>query len=206
MQASTKKEVSCKALDTIFGYAKQKNIELDSLILDVPYDLSYLLNKRERIEWSVWCKIISNSRKYFELSEYEEMGRSFVSRGTYWEGILWGFFLFTSNKFSRLLYNQIFKIGASMFSCIKHHTDFVNPNRFIATAFLDEGYEVPVEWALMCKGVWEQLGSKIGQKGFKVDTTVIEQKIIFDVSCGLITMNTVILPSHTISNSIHKLC
>src|SRR3972149_6132802 len=126
MQTNPKKEVSCKAFDTIFSYAKQKNIELESLVVDIPYDLVYLLNKRERVEWWVWCKVISNSRKFFSLPEYEEMGRSFVSRGSYWEGILWSFFLFTSNKFSRLLYNQIFKIGASMFSCIKHHTDFIN--------------------------------------------------------------------------------
>ena len=182
MQAVTKKEVSCKALDTIFSYAKQKNIDLNSLIVDVPYDLSYLLNKRERVEWWVWCKVISNSRKYFQPSEYEEMGRSFVARGSYWEGILWALFLFTSNKFSRLLYNQIFKIGTSMFSCMKHQTDFKESNRFISTAFLEEGYELPVEWASMCKGVWEQLGTKIGQKGFKVDTTVTKQKVIFDVS------------------------
>jgi hypothetical protein len=105
VQSITKKEVSCKALDTIFSYAKQKNIDLNSLIVDVPYELPYLLNKRERIEWWVWCKIISNSRKYFELDEYEEMGRSFVTRGSYWEGVLWAFFLFTSSKISRLLYN-----------------------------------------------------------------------------------------------------
>jgi signal transduction histidine kinase/DNA-binding response OmpR family regulator len=69
-----------------------------------------------------------------------------------------------------------------MFSCIKHHTDFILPNRFIATAYLEDDSELPEEWALMAKGVWEQLGAKIGQKGFKVNTTISKKKIIFDVS------------------------
>jgi len=72
MQTSIKKEVSCKALEPIFHYARLNNIDLYTLIHDVPYDLPYLLNKRERIEWWVWSKIVSNSRKYFSQSEYEK--------------------------------------------------------------------------------------------------------------------------------------
>ncbi len=60
-----KKEVSCKALIPVFNATKEKNIDINRLLYGVHYDLPYLLNKHERIEWSVWCKIISNSRPYF---------------------------------------------------------------------------------------------------------------------------------------------
>ena len=141
MQASAKKEVSCKALEPIFHYARLNNIDLYTLIHDVPYDLPYLLNKRERIEWWVWSKIVSNSRKYFSQSEYEEMGSLFVKRGSYIEGLLWAFFLFTSSKFSRKLHKAIFQIGASMFTCLNQQTEFIYTNKIRITAFVSAGYE-----------------------------------------------------------------
>ena len=65
-----KKEVSCKTLIPFFNAAKEKNIDLAKILEGIPYDLNYLLNKHERIEWRVYCKIISNSRKYFTPKEY----------------------------------------------------------------------------------------------------------------------------------------
>jgi len=182
MQTNIKREVSCKALNTVFSYARQNNVDLNLLIEGVPYDFQYLTNFNERIEWWVWCKIISNSRKYFSLQQFEEMGRSFVKRGTYWEGLLWALFLFTSNRFSRILYPQIFKIGNTMFSCVRHHTEFLDVNKFRTTAFLDEGYEFCPEWSFICKGVWDQLAAQIGQKTFKVEMTVTPEKTVFDAS------------------------
>ncbi|RPI71073.1 MAG: hypothetical protein EHM47_10985, partial [Ignavibacteriales bacterium] len=179
---ANKKEVSCKALELLFHAVNQKQLDAKILLAGIPYDIGYLKNKHERVEWFIWCRMTSNLRPYFSSIEFEEMGRSFVSRGSYWEGILWAFFLFTSNRFSRLLYNQIFKIGAAMFACIKHNTDFLAPNKFVATAYLDEGYEFSPEWSLICKGVWEELGKKIGQKGFRVEVSLIQGKTVFEVS------------------------
>jgi len=94
MQTSDKKEVSCKALDPIFYYAKQNNVDLNNLITGVPYQLVYLLNKRERIEWTIWCKIISNARNFFSLSEFEKMGREFVKSRSFLMGLLPAYLLF----------------------------------------------------------------------------------------------------------------
>jgi len=149
MQASAKKEVSCKALEPIFHYARLNNIDLYTLIHDIPYDLPYLLNKRERIEWWVWTKIVSNSRKYFSQSEYEEMGSLFVRRGSYIEGLLWAFFLFTSTKFAKIFYKQIFHLADAMFGCIKQNTEFISENSIRVTAYWEEGYEHCPEWSFI---------------------------------------------------------
>src|SRR5512139_1659230 len=98
MQTSNKKEVSCKALDPLFYYAQQNSVDLNNLITGIPYQLAYLLNKRERIEWSVWCKIISNARAYFSQSEFEKMGSEFVKSRSFLVGLLPAYFLFSSTK------------------------------------------------------------------------------------------------------------
>jgi hypothetical protein len=182
MQAVTKKEVSCKALELFFHALETKNLNEAILLEGLPYEINYLKNKRERVEWWVYCKMVSNLKPYCSPLDFEEMGSSFVKRGSYFEGLLWAFFLFTSSKFSRFLVKSIFQIGASMFSCMKQQTEFPDTNKVRITAYVEEGYEFCPEFFFMCKGVWEELGSKIGQKKFKVILNIKEKKGVFDIS------------------------
>ncbi len=182
MQALTKKEVSCKALELFFHAAKVKNLNESVLLLGIPYELAYLKNRRERVEWWVYCKMVFNLKPYCSDADFEEMGSSFVKRGSYFEGLLWAFFLFTSSKFSRFLVKSIFQIGASMFSCMKQQTEFFAKNKIRITAFVEEDYEYCPEFFFMCKGVWEELGSKIGQKNFRVVLNIKDEKGVFDIS------------------------
>jgi len=182
MQPSNKKEVSCKALASVFLAAKIKNIDTNALLEGVPYKLEYLLNKRERIEWWVWCKFISNSRVFFSPSEFEDMGAGFVKSGIYVEGILIAFFLFSTNKIARILKKIIFRLGDSLFSCIKENIEYVDKNKIRVTLYLEEGYEFCPEFFLISKGTWEQLALQIGHKGTNVNLTLVPPNAVFDVS------------------------
>lgn len=182
MPAPTKKEVSCKALEVIFHAAYSKNIEEKILLDGIPYSIEYLKNKRERIEWWVWCKMIDNIKPFYTNDDFEEMGRSFVKRGSYFEGLVWALFLFTSTKFSKIFYKQIFHLADQMFSCIKQTIEFISSNRIKVTAHWEKGYAYCPEWSFICKGVWEQLGAQIRQRGFKIDMSLNPQRTIFDVS------------------------
>ncbi|OGU63692.1 MAG: hypothetical protein A2W30_05605 [Ignavibacteria bacterium RBG_16_36_9] len=163
MQPSNKKEVSCKALASVFLAAEIKNIDKNALLEGVPYKLEYLLNNRQRVEWWVWCKFISNSRVFFSPSEFEDMGARFIKSGTYIEGTLLAFFLFSTNKFARFLNKQVFKLAESICSCIKQHTEYIDKNNIIVTLYLEEGYEFCPEFFLISKGTWEQLALQIGE-------------------------------------------
>ncbi len=177
-----KKEVSCKTLGTIFNAANEKNIEINKIIDGVPYSLSYLLNKRERIEWNVWCRIISNSRPYFTPLEFERMGENVVKSGSYVEGLLFALILFSSGKLGRILKNKLFKAAYSMFTCISQKTYFIDKNRVSVNAYLDPQYEQCPEFFYISKGVWSRLGNQIGQKNFKVELTITSNGGNFDVS------------------------
>ena len=182
MQPSNKKEVSCKALEPIFHYAKLNNVDLNLLIKGVKYELSYLLKQNERVEWSVYCIIISNSRKYFTPVDFEMMGVSFIQRQSYFEGILSAFFLFTSNKIIEKIYKKIFQFGNSMFLCLSGNIERLGPNKIRATIYLDEGHDFCPELFFITKGVWEQLGKGVGQRGIKIDLNISFEKTIMNIT------------------------
>ena len=182
MQAITKKEVSCKMLDPIFYYAQQNNVDLNNLITGTPYELVYLLNKRERIEWSVWCKIISNAKVYFSPSEFVEMGSQFVNSRSYKVGLLPVFFLFSSSKLSRFLAREIFKLIFTMFNCVRQQIEFVSLNKVKIIVTINEGYEFCPEFFYISKGYWGGLGAKIGHKHFNFDMHIIGSKGVYEAT------------------------
>lgn len=182
MQTSTKKEVSKRGMQGVLDTLIEKKFDMNILLEGIPYDLEYLKNRHERIEWWVYCKIIANLRRYFTQVEFEKMNSSLIARGKYFEAVLFGFFLFGSNRLARTFSKQIWKLGESQFSNIKQKTEFLDKNKIRIYAILKEGYEFPVEFAYFTKGTWDGLATLIGRKKFKVDFTFTKQLVTFDVS------------------------
>jgi signal transduction histidine kinase/DNA-binding NarL/FixJ family response regulator len=182
MRGKTKKEVSCRILTAFFFLLKKKGIELEKILDSIPYSKSYLLKRSERIEWSVFCKIISNMRNYFSPQDFEEAGVLHVKQGFYPEGVIAGFIFFSSNKISRILNKQIMRIGKHMVSCINSRTEYPEKNKIRVVAFLDQGYEFLPEMFIEIKGTWNELGRLVGHKNFKIDLTWVPQGAAFNIS------------------------
>ena len=78
------KEVSCSALTISFKSFEENNIPLELLCEGVPYDLDYLKNKKENIEWDVVCKILLNIRKIWnDDNHFVNLGMQMVQRRAY---------------------------------------------------------------------------------------------------------------------------
>ena len=182
MKDTIKKEVSCKHLSLILIDAKNHEIDVNKLVEGIPYEISYLLNKHERVEWKYWCKVLSNLRVYYTPLEYERIGREYVKGGHYIEGVLTAFIFFSSNKLARILAKQFFRIGDSDFTCIKHHVDYLAENKIRTKLYTQDEFEFCPEFFHLTKGAWDQFGHIIGHKEFKIEVTWIHQGVIFDVS------------------------
>ena len=182
MNSSDKKEVSCKALDSLFNALKINNLDESILLQGIPYDLPYLKNKNERIEWSAWCKIISNLRPFFSYSDFERMGSYVITSGNYFIGVFIAYFLFSTSNFSKVMNKQLFKLVGSTFSCINQKTQYLDSNRIKVTGSLDDGYEFCPEFWHISKGTWQQSALAIGRKSVVVDLTFLNNKAVFDVS------------------------
>ena len=60
------------------------------------------------------------------------------TEGFYPEGIIAGFIFFSSNKFSKILTKQIFRIGQHMFECVKTMTEYPEKNNIMVNIYLHE--------------------------------------------------------------------
>ena len=180
------KEVSCKPLSSMFDYAKNKGIDLNKILEGVPYDLSYLLNKHERIEWWSWCKIISNLKPYFNLADFEQMGREMQKEMLYIEGYIFAFLFFSSSKIAKIVREPLFKaenaILDPMFSCFNKDWKIVGKNKYTMSIYLKPGYEHCPEWFYMSKGLWEQIGEQVRIKGLKIDLSILPNGGVYYVS------------------------
>ena len=180
------KEVSCKALISIFNYIKKKEIDINILLEGIPYDLSYLLNKHERIEWWVFCKIIRNLKPYFTYSDYEQLGKNYVKKEHYFEGYIFAFMFFSTGKIAKIAKGLILKAGNAilkpMYSCFTPDWEIVGKNKFRISIYLNPGYEHCPEWFYMSKGLWEELGNHVGLKGLKIDLSIIPNGGIYVTS------------------------
>jgi signal transduction histidine kinase/DNA-binding response OmpR family regulator len=174
---NNKKEVSCKPLSSMFDYARNKGVDLTKILEGIPYDLAYLLNRHERIEWWVWCKIISNLRPYFNYSDFELMGKDFTKKEHYIEGYIFAFMFFSSGKIAKITKGVIIKAGKSIlrpvFSCLNPEWEVIGENKFCLSIYLKPGYEHCPEWYYMTKGVWEELGNRAGLKGLKIELSIV---------------------------------
>ncbi len=180
------KEVSCKPLPTIIDAARNKNIELSKILDGIPYELSYLYNKHERIEWMILCKLISNIKAFFTINEFIELGKNFVKKESYIEGFIFFSILFSSNKLTTVLKKQLSKEGLAIirpiYSCVSNQVDFIDKNKTRLHIDLFPGYSHCPEMFYMSIGVLEMLGSRTAKKGFKVDFTLTTTGGIYDVS------------------------
>jgi signal transduction histidine kinase/DNA-binding response OmpR family regulator len=180
------KEVSCKPLSSIFVFAKNRGVDLTKILEGVPYNLPFLLNKHERIEWWVWCKIISNLKSYFNISDFEQMGRAVQNKMSYIEGYIFAFMFFSSSKIAKIARRPLFKaenaILDPMFSCFDKDYEFITKNKIRLSIYLKPGYQQCPEWFYMSKGLWDQIGERVGVKGLKIDLSIVRNGGVYITS------------------------
>ena len=186
MPNNNKKEVSCKALLPLLKAARNKSINTSKILDGVPYEIPFLFDKQQRIEWWVVCKIVSNLKPYFTLSEYEQMGRDFVKDESYIEGVMFWLMIYSSGKLSNILRNKLMKAGSlivkPLFPCINQQTDYIAKNKVRLIFTLNPGYEHCPELFYISTGVLQGLGSKTSKSGFKVDLKIMSNGAIYYVS------------------------
>lgn len=177
-----KKEVCNKVLIAIAKAAKERGIAFRALLDEIPYDESYLLNQRERVEWWVFCKILTNMNKYFSPLDHQQVGEDFVMRGNFIEGIV-GFFLLTTPKISRIFGGLILKRITSNFLCIKPKLEFVNSCKFRVTYSTDDEHEYSPElFEYGIKGNCHGLCKKAGFKVYEIIVQSIPHGAIYEIS------------------------
>ncbi len=176
------KEVSCNVFITTFEFVKRKNIDLKLALKNIPYSLDYLLNKYNRIEWDVLCKLIGNLRPFTTISDFEEMGALDIKKGFNPESVISGFMFYSLNKIPRIISNKIIKSGEHNVSCIKGEIESLYNNRIRIKYYVDENHEFFPEFVYVIRGTFLEIGKQFRYREFKIDTIWIYKGAILDIS------------------------
>ncbi len=147
------KEVSCSTLTIFFKNFEENNIPLELLCEGIPYNLDYLKNKKENIEWDVVCKILLNIRKIWnDDNHFVNLGMQMVQRRAYpLFSILPGLF-FNIQDCYRLINDPKKGIGNRAVKCIKPNSREVEKGHLEVTLELPADHAYSREFFLITKG------------------------------------------------------
>jgi signal transduction histidine kinase/DNA-binding response OmpR family regulator len=180
-ESKIKKEVSNKVFAPIVKAIEERGMNLKDFLEGVPYDEKYFFDKRERVEWWVYCKVLINMRPHFSYQDFEHIGADFLQSGAFIEGLI-GFFLFTSIKISKSFGDKILKRITSHILCLDMQIEFIGSNWIKFTLLMNEGYEHVPEFAYGNKGIIRELGIHTGLKDCKVEMQFVPKGAVYDMT------------------------
>ncbi|HRQ55280.1 MAG TPA: response regulator [Ignavibacteriaceae bacterium] len=185
------KDISCKVLAILFKDFGKNNVPLNVLCEGVPYDLDYLQDKTQNIEWEVYCKIMSNTRSVWNDEDYVALGLNTIKWRVYpLLSIIAGLFLNVKEAY-RLMTDTKKGIGNQYFRCISAFSTEVDDGHLEISLQLPAGYLYCREFFLVTKGFLIALPLLLKQKQSKVimhetDSGAV-YNIFFPKSGGLIS-------------------
>lgn len=162
------KEVSCKALAIFFKDMEKNNLPVELLCEGLPYDLTYLRNKNENIEWDVFCSLLLNTRKIWNDDDYIRLGCELVEWRVYpILSTLVGFFL-TVKEIYFLTSDDKRSVGKQYFRCVSSSVREIDKRQLEIKLELPPGYKYSKEFFLISKGFFKAEPMLVNLKHSKV--------------------------------------
>ena len=178
------KEVSCGVLLSYFEELRKRSISPETICKGIPYTLSHLRNKRERIEWDVFCTITSNVRPFLSDEEFTALGFHSSKRHLFFSAsAVIVRLLFTGPELYSWISDPAKGPGYQMFTCILATTMLVGKNHVRTTLTLKPGYRHCREFFLLTKGAFTACTTLIGLEPARVEMREIECGAEYDIYC-----------------------
>ncbi|MEP7264554.1 MAG: ATP-binding protein [Bacteroidota bacterium] len=177
------KEVSCKALTVFFKAMKKQNLPLDILCKDLPYNLDYLQNGKNNIEWDVFRKICQNGRAIWkEDNDFVELGKLAVElRVIPMLSAFLGFFLDTKGMYRFMVSNKK-GLNSQIFSNITSTLIEIDDNNLELITELSEKCIHCREFYLISQGIFIAAPKLLKYQPANVHLEETEKGAVFKIS------------------------
>lgn len=170
-------------VQSILEYAAKQNLSPEKLCSEVPYTLEYLRNKRERIEWDVFCRIMANLRLNWSDDEFERMGFDIIRSVPFRSLLVVVRLLFTGPELYFWWTTGPDGPGRQLFSCLTPAIEQIGKNHIVLTLTLQPGYDFCREVFVTTKGSMAAGPELIGLGPARVSMREIERGAIYDILC-----------------------
>lgn len=166
-------EVSCKVFGLMLAPSAAKGLTLADIVRDTAVSPSVLEDKKARIDWTEYVKIMRNLRPHFTDEEYTELGRRYLRA----PGLRFAFVIarlaMSPMDFYRWFSKPKQGVGNQMFNCIVPSHREVGPNEIELDLTLPEDYEMCWDFFLISQGNLEEMPALLGYPRANITLTPI---------------------------------
>ena len=161
---------------------KKNKLPLDILCKDIPYDLKYLRNEKEHVEWDVFCQIMSNIRSAYTEDDLFYLGTKAIHRQVFpVVSAMVGFFLSTKEMY-RLISDPRKGLGTQVFRCITTTTRDIDKYHLELLLELPAGYQYCDVFFIVTHGFFSAVPKALKHKPAKVIMHKTERGALYKIS------------------------
>ena len=133
-------DVACRALDVFFTDARRRGIPADDLLRGVDVPLSLIRDRRHRIPWATFVRILDNLARHYTPAELESLGGAYLRSPLIRPFALVAGLVFKARDFYKWIYAPNSPVQ-SVFSCVTPTFDERSPSEAFVTLTLAPGLE-----------------------------------------------------------------
>lgn len=175
------KDVSCKVFRILFKAIKKDNLDTKIIFQDIPYNLDYLKNASENIEWDVFCKIMLNLREMWNDDDYINAGKEIARNPALNILSAVSRFFLNVKAIYRIVNTPKRGVGHQYFRCITPSFEEIDENHLRVTLTLPQSYQYCSEFFLLTKGFFISVPQLLKQTESKVDMYKIDGGAFYDI-------------------------
>jgi hypothetical protein len=165
------RDVSCRTLAVVLKAARRRAVPDGLLVEGTPYDLAYLRNPKNHIEWSAWCQILRNARSLWTLDELSKLNEAFMRSSFTYVGVI-ARLLFTSRDLFDWICKRQVGGGAQLFgTVVKPSYEHVGADVTVIRLEIQEPHEISEEFFAMTRGAFIAMPRLVGAGDADVELT-----------------------------------
>src|SRR5665647_279017 len=164
-------EVSCRIFEIFEKPLKKRGLGLEAMLTGTSIPVARLRNKKERIDWNDFARIMRNTRQWFDDDDYIELGRAHMRSPPLRFALLIARLMFSAMDFYRWFTNPKQGLGNQLFTCVTPMHTEPAPNEIDLSLTLPEGFEVCWEFFIVSAGNMEELPKLLGLQRSRVTLT-----------------------------------
>jgi len=175
--------VSCRALGVVLKAASRNNVPEATITEGTPYALAHLRNAKNRIEWDVFVRVLSNLRHVWTLEEMSDLNEAFMRSPFFsYVGVV-ARLLFTSRDLFDWICKRNVGGGAQLFSdCVKPSYHHIGDRITVITLEIQEPYATSPEFFWMTRGAFIAMPRLVGAGSADVTLSIEGRVGTFTVS------------------------
>jgi signal transduction histidine kinase len=165
------RDVSCRTLAVVLKAARRRQLPDAVLVADTAYEIEYLRDPKNHVEWSAWCQILHNAREVWSLEELSKLNESFMRSAFTAVGVI-ARLLFTSRDLFDWICKRQVGGGAQLFgTVVKPSYEHVGTDVTVIRLEILDPHEVSEEFFWMTHGAFVAMPRLVGAGDAEVELT-----------------------------------